>query len=73
MDREEARQALKKIMVDRIFADAGQQVVIEEYMQGEEASLFVIADGKDYIVLTPAQDFKRALDGDKGKNTGGDG
>lgn len=72
-DLGEARQALKTIMVDRIFADAGKQVVIEEFMQGEEASLFVITDGKDYLVLSPAQDFKRALDGDRGKNTGGMG
>ncbi len=72
-DLAEARQALKTIMVDRIFADAGKQVVIEEFMQGEEASLFVITDGKDYLVLSPAQDFKRALDGDRGKNTGGMG
>lgn len=72
-DLAEARQTLKTIMVDRIFADSGRQVVIEEFMQGEETSLFVITDGKDYIVLSPAQDFKRALDGDRGKNTGGMG
>ena len=48
-------------------------MVIEEFMEGEEASLFVITDGEDYIVFSPAQDFKRALDGDLGKNTGGMG
>ncbi|OGB63996.1 MAG: phosphoribosylamine--glycine ligase [Caldithrix sp. RBG_13_44_9] len=68
-----AQTAIKEIMYDRIFAEAGDQVVVEEFMEGEEASLFVITDGKDYVVLSPAQDFKRALDGDLGKNTGGMG
>lgn len=69
----EARTAINSIMVDKIFSVAGDQVVIEEFMTGEEASLFVITDGADFLVLSPAQDFKRALDGDKGKNTGGMG
>lgn len=69
----EARTAIKSIMIDKIFSTAGERVVIEEFMTGEEASLFVITDGADYVVLSPAQDFKRALDGDKGKNTGGMG
>ncbi len=70
---QEARQALKHLMVDHIFQQAGTRVVIEEYMEGEEASLFVITDGDTYQVLHPAQDFKRALDDDRGKNTGGMG
>jgi phosphoribosylamine--glycine ligase len=69
----DAQRAIKELMYDRIFAEAGAQVVIEEFMEGEEASLFVITDGKDYLLLSPAQDFKRALDGDLGKNTGGMG
>ncbi len=69
----EARTAIKSIMIDKIFSTAGEQVVIEEFMTGEEASLFVITDGADFVVLSPAQDFKRALDGDGGKNTGGMG
>ncbi|GAB4375915.1 MAG: phosphoribosylamine--glycine ligase [Calditrichia bacterium] len=69
----EARSTLEQIMVQRQFSDAGKRVVIEEYMQGEEASLFVLTDGKDYVTLSPAQDYKRALDGDRGKNTGGMG
>jgi len=69
----EARTAIKSIMIDKIFSTAGEQVVIEEFMTGEEASLFVITDGADFVVLSPAQDFKRALDGDDGKNTGGMG
>lgn len=69
----EARKAVEQMMVHRQFADAGTKVVIEEFMRGQEASLFVLTDGKDYRVLPPAQDFKRALDGDRGKNTGGMG
>jgi phosphoribosylamine---glycine ligase len=69
----DAQAAIKGIMYDRIFAEAGNQVVIEEFMEGEETSLFVITDGKDYLLLSPAQDYKRALDGDLGKNTGGMG
>ncbi len=69
----EALSAIKTIMQDGVFGKAGNQVVIEECMKGEEASLFVLTDGKDYALLSPAQDFKRALDGDNGKNTGGMG
>jgi phosphoribosylamine--glycine ligase len=69
----EARQAIRNIMVDKIFASAGNQIIIEEFMTGEEASLFVLTDGESFSILSPAQDFKRALDSDKGKNTGGMG
>ncbi len=72
-NHQEAQKALHAMMVEGIFRAAGQQVVIEEFMQGEEASLFVITDGKDYHLLYPAQDFKRARDNDAGKNTGGMG
>lgn len=72
-DRAGARRSVDEMMNRRIFKDAGARVVIEECMSGEEVSLFVIADGKDYLTLTPAQDYKRALDGDRGKNTGGMG
>lgn len=68
-----AEKALEAMMSKKIFKDAGNRVVIEECMQGEEASLFVITDGKDYVTLTPAQDYKRAYDNDEGKNTGGMG
>ena len=68
-----AKTAIDEMMTQRVFADAGSRVVIEEFMTGEECSIFVITDGKDYVTLTPAQDFKRALDGDNGKNTGGMG
>lgn len=69
----EARRAVQAMMGERIFQEAGSRVVIEEFMEGEEASLFVLCDGKDYRLLVPAQDFKRALDDDRGKNTGGMG
>jgi len=69
----EADTAISMIMQDEIFGEAGDQIIIEECMNGEETSLFVITDGKDYALLSPAQDFKRALDDDEGKNTGGMG
>lgn len=72
-DKATARQAVDDMMNKQIFKDAGAKIVIEECMTGEEVSIFVITDGKDYLTLTPAQDFKRALDGDRGKNTGGMG
>jgi len=55
------------------FGAAGSSVVIEEFMSGEEASLFVLTDGKDILALAGAQDHKRAYDGDEGPNTGGMG
>ena len=60
--------------LDAIFAEGpGARVVIEEFMTGEEASLFVLADGEDFLLLGTAQDHKRAFDGDAGPNTGGMG
>ncbi|MFP9136583.1 phosphoribosylamine--glycine ligase [Devosia sp. XGJD_8] len=55
------------------FGSSGAEVVIEEFMEGEEVSLFVLCDGKDILPLTTAQDHKRAFDGDTGPNTGGMG
>ena len=65
--------ALTDIMVHNAFGPAGERVVIEEYLVGEEASVFAITDGERFITLAPAQDHKRILDGDLGKNTGGMG
>ena len=71
--KDEALAAIDEIMVDRAFGDAGDQVVIEEFMVGEEASLFAICDGENFHTLVPAQDHKPVYDGDKGPNTGGMG
>ncbi|MDP4198172.1 MAG: phosphoribosylamine--glycine ligase [Bacteroidota bacterium] len=69
----EATHALDEVFTHRIFGEAGSRIVVEEFMHGEEASVFAITDGADYDVLAPAQDHKRILDGDRGKNTGGMG
>jgi phosphoribosylamine---glycine ligase len=69
----EATHALDEVFTHRVFGEAGQRIVIEEYMEGEEASVFALTDGVDYATLAPAQDHKRILDGDRGKNTGGMG
>ena len=70
---EEAIQAVKTIMIDREFDHAGDQVVIEEELIGEEASFFVLTDGSYCLPLASSQDHKMSLDGDQGKNTGGMG
>jgi phosphoribosylamine--glycine ligase len=71
--REEAEDALRRIFDDREFGDAGNTVVMEEKLVGEEASVFALTDGKDYKILPVSQDHKPAFDGDKGPNTGGMG
>ena len=71
--QEEALAALDEIMGARRFGEAGDKVVIEELMVGEEASYYAISDGEHVATLAPAQDHKRALDGDLGENTGGMG
>jgi len=68
-----ARAAVRDMMVDRRFGDAGSQVVIEEFLRGREASFFVVTDGTHARVLPSAEDHKRAFDGDCGPNTGGMG
>ncbi len=65
--------AVDEIMRDRRFGDAGDRVVIEERLVGEEASFYAICDGERFACLAPAQDHKRAQDGDRGENTGGMG
>lgn len=69
----EAMQGLEDIFVRNVFGDAGKQVVIEERLEGEEVSLLAFTDGYTLIPMPPAQDHKRALDGDRGLNTGGMG
>jgi phosphoribosylamine--glycine ligase / phosphoribosylformylglycinamidine cyclo-ligase len=71
--KEEAHAALKKIMVDRLFGEAGNEVVIEEYLEGDELSVLTFSDGHITRSLPPAQDHKRILDHDEGPNTGGMG
>jgi phosphoribosylamine--glycine ligase len=71
--RQEAMLALDDIIVHRAFGAAGNQIVIEEFLHGEEASLFILTDGEQFTLLASAQDHKRILDGDLGKNTGGMG
>ena len=73
MTEEEASEAVEKILVKRAFGEAGEKVVIEEYIQGEEASVLALTDGETIVPLVPSQDHKRALDGDQGPNTGGMG
>ena len=66
-------EAVKEIMSDRAFGDAGDICVIESFMTGPEASCFALCDGKTAVLMPAAQDHKRALDNDKGLNTGGMG
>ena len=69
---DEARTTIKA-MFSGIFKEAGKKVVVEEYLEGEEASILALTDGNDYIILPTAQDHKRIFDNDQGKNTGGMG
>ncbi|EEQ32640.1 Bifunctional purine biosynthetic protein ADE1 [Microsporum canis] len=72
-NKEEAHKALREIMVDHQFGDAGNEVVIEEYLEGDELSILTFSDGYTVRSLPPAQDHKRVSDGDQGPNTGGMG
>ncbi len=69
----EALEEIENFFVKRVFGASGENLVVEEFMTGVEASVFAITDGKDYVVLPPAQDHKRVGDNDTGKNTGGMG
>lgn len=71
--REEAIKGLKEIMLDRAFGAAGARVVVEEFLTGFEVSVLCFTDGKTIVPMASSQDHKRALDGDKGLNTGGMG
>ncbi len=70
---EQALAAIEEIMVEGVFGAAGNSVVIEEFMAGEEASFFAFTDGRNILPLASAQDHKRAYDDDQGPNTGGMG
>ncbi|KAF3926065.1 hypothetical protein ABW20_dc0109353 [Dactylellina cionopaga] len=71
--KEEALEAVEKIMIGKIFQEAGDEVVIEEFLEGDELSILAFSDGYTIVPLVPAQDHKRIFDGDKGPNTGGMG
>ena len=73
MTKEEALAAIDDMMGDQIFGNAGARVVLEEFMEGEEASLLAFTDGKTVVPMIAAQDHKRIFDNDEGPNTGGMG
>ena len=70
---DEALKAIEGMLSGESFGDAGKRVIVEEFLDGYELSVFAICDGEDYKILPAAQDHKRLLDGDKGPNTGGMG
>ena len=72
-DLEEAKRELKAMLTDAKFGDASSKVVIEEYLDGIELSVFVLTDGNNYKILPSAKDYKRIGEGDTGLNTGGMG
>ena len=70
---DEAKVAVSEMLSGKSFGDAGKKVIVEEFLDGYELSMFAICDGKDYILLPAAQDHKRLMDNDEGPNTGGMG
>jgi phosphoribosylamine--glycine ligase len=72
-DRDSAAATVQSLMVERRFGSAGDRIVFEEFLKGQEASYFVLADGTSFIALGSAQDHKRIFDDDRGPNTGGMG
>ncbi|MBU1927845.1 phosphoribosylamine--glycine ligase [bacterium] len=73
MSHDEAKVAISEMLSGKSFGDAGKKVIVEEFLDGYELSMFAVCDGKDYILLPAAQDHKRLQDNDKGPNTGGMG
>ena len=71
--REEAKEGVKTLMLDKQFGHAGDRIVVEQFMTGREGSVLSFVDGKTIKIMTSAQDHKRAKDGDQGLNTGGMG
>jgi phosphoribosylamine--glycine ligase len=70
---QEAQDTLREMLQDKKFGDASSKVLIEEFLDGIELSVFVLTDGKDYVILPEAKDYKRIGDNDTGPNTGGMG
>jgi len=73
MSHDEAKKAVSEMLSGKSFGEAGKKVIVEEFLDGYELSMFAICDGDDFILLQAAQDHKRLLDGDQGPNTGGMG
>jgi phosphoribosylamine--glycine ligase len=71
--KNEAKTAVLQIMEERVFGGAGDRIVLEEFLTGQEISILAVFDGSTYRLFVPSQDHKRAYDGDKGPNTGGMG
>lgn len=69
----QAHETIQKILVDKIFGKAGDRIVVEDFLEGEEASFMALTDGNSFISLATSQDHKSLYDGDKGPNTGGMG
>lgn len=72
-DINEAKSTIREMLVDKKFGEASTKVLIEEFLSGIELSVFVLTDGKDYVILPEAKDYKRIGEGDTGPNTGGMG
>ncbi len=71
--KDEAKKTVGEMLSGAAFGDAGKKVIVEEFLDGYELSMFAICDGEDFVLLQAAQDHKRLLDGDQGPNTGGMG
>uniref|UniRef100_A0A834RBI1 phosphoribosylamine--glycine ligase n=1 Tax=Sarcoptes scabiei TaxID=52283 RepID=A0A834RBI1_SARSC len=70
---QEAHQAIEEIMISNKFGDAGKEIVVEQFLEGDEVSIFAVTDGQNFQILLPAQDHKLAYENDTGPNTGGMG
>ncbi|RCW44118.1 MULTISPECIES: phosphoribosylamine--glycine ligase [unclassified Halanaerobium] len=70
---ESAQDAVERIMEDKVFGDAGDRIVVEDFLQGEEVSVFALSDGETMLPFSTARDHKAVFDGDEGPNTGGMG
>jgi len=71
--KDEAKKVIHDFMINKIHGNAGESIIIEDFLLGEEMSFFYITDGNTFLPLLPAKDYKRALDNDEGENTGGMG